>query len=68
MLAETGFRIPVQHFRPRFGFRAGLDWLAARDARHRARLDLGRLDPHLLRDIGLSEADVAEELRRTGGL
>ena len=33
MLAETGFRIPVQHFRPRFGFRAVLDWLAARDAR-----------------------------------
>jgi uncharacterized protein YjiS (DUF1127 family) len=68
MLAQTGSRIHAQHIRPRFGFRAALDWLAAHDARHRARLDLGRLDPHLLRDIGLTEGDVALELRRTGGL
>jgi uncharacterized protein YjiS (DUF1127 family) len=68
MLADTGLRLEAPSPRPRIGFKALLDWLAARDARYRARLDLRQLDPRLLRDIGLTEADVAEELRRRGSL
>jgi uncharacterized protein YjiS (DUF1127 family) len=66
MHADTGLRLEAPALRPRIGFRTLLAWIAARDARYRARLDLGHLDQHLLRDIGLTDADVAEELRRGG--
>jgi uncharacterized protein YjiS (DUF1127 family) len=41
-----------------------LDTLAAADARYRQRMDLRALDAHLLRDIGITSADVDRELRR----
>ncbi len=34
------------------------------DAAHRQRHDLAQLDEHLLRDIGVSRADVERELAR----
>lgn len=39
-----------------------LRWITGIDARHRQRCALARLDDHLLRDIGLTRADVAREL------
>jgi uncharacterized protein YjiS (DUF1127 family) len=41
-----------------------LAWLAACVARARQRRALARLDDRLLRDIGLSSADVADELAK----
>lgn len=66
MLADSGLHFHFPHFRPRHWLGSTLERLAAQEARHRARCDLARLDPHLLRDIGLTDADVAAELRRTG--
>ena len=44
-----------------------LDRLSALDARHRNRMDLEALDDRMLRDVGLTRADVAAELRRPLG-
>jgi uncharacterized protein YjiS (DUF1127 family) len=41
-----------------------LQRLLAGDAAYRNRARLLRLDDHLLRDIGVTRADIAEELRR----
>lgn len=49
---------------PRLSARGLLDRLAARDAAHRQRLTLAALDDHMLRDIGVTRADVSNELRR----
>ena len=38
--------------------------LLAWNARHRMRRDLARLDPHLLRDIGLTEGQALAESRK----
>jgi uncharacterized protein YjiS (DUF1127 family) len=49
---------------PRPSVRGLLQALAAADARHRQGLHLRQLDDRMLRDIGVSRADVAAELRR----
>ena len=49
--------------RPRLTVRGLLDRLADLDARHRTRIDLIALDDRMLRDVGLTRADVADELR-----
>lgn len=41
-----------------------LDRLAAIDAELRLRTELERLDDHMLRDVGLSRAEIAAEIRR----
>ena len=51
--------------RPRLTVRGIFDRLAELNARHRTRRNLRALDAHLLRDIGLTRADVETELRRT---
>jgi uncharacterized protein YjiS (DUF1127 family) len=50
--------------RPRLTVRGVLDRIATADARYRTRLDLRRIDDRLLRDIGVTRADVEAELRR----
>jgi|688.fasta_scaffold112686_3 uncharacterized protein YjiS (DUF1127 family) len=40
--------------------RAVSNWMA----RHRSRRALARLDPHLLRDIGLTDHQLAQELSK----
>ena len=58
-LTDTRHRTPAQ--RPT---RSLLSRLLLRDSLFRQRHDLGRLDAHLLRDIGLSPDDAAAESRR----
>jgi uncharacterized protein YjiS (DUF1127 family) len=55
---------PVRFARPRLAVRRLIAFLGELDARRRARARLAALDDHLLRDIGVSRADVAAELRR----
>ena len=50
--------------RPRLTVRGLLDRLSSLDARYRSRMDLAALDDRMLRDVGLTRADVAAELRR----
>jgi len=52
---------------PRPTVRGILDRLASLDARYRNRMDLEALDDRMLRDVGLTRADVAAELRRPLG-
>ena len=57
----------LSHVRlPRLRFSAAglLQRLAAADAAYRARHRLAQLDDYILRDIGVSRADLARELRR----
>jgi uncharacterized protein YjiS (DUF1127 family) len=54
----------VRIARPRLAARGLIAWLAELDARHRARVRLASLDDHLLRDIGITRAEIATELRR----
>jgi len=49
---------------PRLTVRGFLDRLVEIDARNRNRRDLMALDDRILRDVGLTRADVAAELRR----
>ncbi len=49
---------------PRFTVRGFVERLVTFDARYRNRMDLKALDDHMLRDIGLTHADVDSELRR----
>ena len=49
---------------PRLAVRGLLARLLRYDARHRTRMDLKALDDAMLRDIGLTRADVDAELRR----
>jgi uncharacterized protein YjiS (DUF1127 family) len=49
---------------PRLSTRGVLNLLADADARYRDRANLRALDEFALRDIGVSRADVAGELRR----
>jgi uncharacterized protein YjiS (DUF1127 family) len=49
--------------RPRLSVRGALDYIAALDARHRARLHLFALDDRMLADIGVTRAEVTSELR-----
>ena len=55
---------PARTARPRVTARGLLGVLAALDARHRARRHLAELDDSMLRDIGITRAEVAAELRR----
>ena len=41
-----------------------LDRLAALDAKHRLRAELGRLDARTLRDVGVTRAEIDAEIRR----
>ena len=50
--------------RPRLTVRGVLARLVRYDALHRNRMDLKALDDAMLRDIGLTRADVDAELRR----
>ena len=58
---------PARHARPRLTvrsvLRAALDRLAAIDMSYRQRVDLMALDEHLLKDIGITRAEVARALR-----
>jgi uncharacterized protein YjiS (DUF1127 family) len=64
MSATTTLR-HVRSARPRTSVRGALDYLAALDARFRAREHLGRLDDRALADVNMSRADVMAELRRS---
>jgi uncharacterized protein YjiS (DUF1127 family) len=48
--------------RPRLSVRGVLDFLAAADARYRSRQHLRSVDDHLLRDMGVTRADVDAEI------
>ncbi|MDE2514419.1 MAG: DUF1127 domain-containing protein [Rhodospirillales bacterium] len=51
----------------RQGWAAGVaarNWLAAAWRRHRSRQFIGQLDPHLLRDIGVTYAEAEHEANR----
>jgi uncharacterized protein YjiS (DUF1127 family) len=63
-LGEDTFR-HARFDRLRLSVRGVLDRIVAADARHRDRVHLMRLDDDLLRDIGITRADVAAELRRS---
>jgi uncharacterized protein YjiS (DUF1127 family) len=63
MTTTTALR-PVRTARPRLTVRGVLDFLAAADARHRTRMNLKQIDDHLLRDIGITRADVEAEVGR----
>lgn len=54
----------VRTVRPRLTVRGLLKTIVEIDSRYRARVQLQDLDDHMLRDIGLTRGDVAEELRR----
>jgi uncharacterized protein YjiS (DUF1127 family) len=49
---------------PRLTVRGVLDRIAEADARYRHRVNLMSLDERILRDIGVTRADVDAELRR----
>ena len=55
---------PVRLAQTRLPVRRWIAMLLAADARHRARVRLARLDDRMLADIGVSRAEVAQELRR----
>jgi uncharacterized protein YjiS (DUF1127 family) len=49
---------------PRLSRDGFVAWLVHLDAVHRQRHDLAQLDDHLLRDIGVTRAEVERELAR----
>lgn len=53
----------IARFWPRPSVRGILARLVAADARYRQKLALEELDDRMLRDMGLTRADVARELR-----
>jgi uncharacterized protein YjiS (DUF1127 family) len=55
---------PVRPARSRRAARGLLGLLAELDARWRTRAQLAQLDDHILRDIGVSRAEIDAELRR----
>ena len=63
MLTTSALR-SVRFARPRLTVRGIPEALAAADRHYRLRQQFGRLDDHLLRDMGLTRAGVAQELRR----
>ena len=54
----------VRFVRSRLSLRGLAKAIIDIDARHRSRVQLQELDDNMLRDMGLTRADVAEELRR----
>ena len=63
-MSATSVLRPALFARPRLTVRGMLDRLASLDARYRNRMDLKALDDRMLRDVGLTRADAAAELRR----
>lgn len=57
-LGRVGFRLP------RVTWRRLLDRLAAYDALHRERAGLALMDDRILRDVGMTRADVETALSR----
>lgn len=51
-------------FWPRVTLRGLLDRIVAADARYRERIYLARIDDRILRDVGVTRADVAAALRQ----
>ena len=66
-MSSTSALRHVRTYRPRLTVHGILDTLAAADRDYRSRQQLRQLDDHLLRDIGLTPADIAAELRSLGG-
>jgi uncharacterized protein YjiS (DUF1127 family) len=67
-MMETTMATTTAHrttLRPRLSLKGVLGFLADADARYRTRAQLGILDDHLLRDIGITRADRDAEVRRT---
>ena len=62
MHATSALR-PARTARPRPTAQGVLGFLAALDARYRTRAHLAELDDRMLRDIGITRADIAAELR-----
>jgi uncharacterized protein YjiS (DUF1127 family) len=56
---------PAHTARPRLTAQRVLGLLATLDASYRARAHLAELDDRMLRDIGITRADVATELRQS---
>lgn len=65
MSAQSHTLRTVRTARPRLTVRGFVDYLVALDAKHRARVQLARLDDRMLRDMGLSRSDVEPVLRKT---
>ncbi len=63
MLALTNLR-HVRSYRPHLTARGIVGALFAVEKRYRARVHLRELDDSALKDIGITRADVADELRR----
>lgn len=64
MYARTNEQCSVHQPWPRPSVRGILDWLVALDARYRQRRTLETLDDRMLRDIGVTRAEVEQEIRR----
>ena len=63
MIARWTEQRPARIFWPRLSVRGVLARLVAADAAYRRKLALEALDDRMLRDMGLTRADVARELR-----
>lgn len=64
MYARTNADRAAHHAWTRPSVRGILDWLVAIDARYRQRRTLETLDDRMLRDIGVTRAEVEQEMRR----
>lgn len=63
-MSATAVLRPARIARPRLTVRGVLARLVRYDALYRSRMALAAIDDHTLRDIGLTRADIAAELRR----
>jgi uncharacterized protein YjiS (DUF1127 family) len=66
-MSATSVLRPARLARPRLTVRGVLARLVSYDAVYRKRVALGAIDDHILRDIGLTRADIDAELRRPLG-
>ena len=60
----SSLSISKHHALPRFSARGLLDLVASVDARYRSRMALKAMDDRMVRDMGITRADVDSELRR----
>ncbi len=63
-MSTTNALRSVRMSRPRLTARGVLDFIAALDARARARHHLLSMDEHMLRDIGVTRDDIRKELHK----